>query len=256
MSQISQVLHVNTGVHSSSNESVSWLGFWSAILTAAVAAAALGIAITTAPPRSGANCMFETCITYPYTDAAAFVPIDYFWMIPAFLMGPLFVILVVSIRQHTSAIRQGFGQIALSFAVLSAASLTINYYIQLSVVQPSLLKGEVDGLALFSQYNPHGIFIALEDLGYLMMGAAFLFIALLFDHRKRLARAIRTLFIVSSVLAVGSFVLLNLLYGFELEYTYEVLAILINWTTLILSGALLSVFFLQVERNGVRRDSA
>jgi hypothetical protein len=24
-------------------------------------------------------------------------------------------------------------------------------------------------MSLFSQYNPHGVFIALEDLGYLMM---------------------------------------------------------------------------------------
>jgi hypothetical protein len=33
-------------------------------------------------------------------------------------------------------------------------------------MQPSLLKGETEGLTLFLQYNPDGIFIALEDLGY------------------------------------------------------------------------------------------
>ena len=32
------------------------LGFWSAMLTALSAAAALGIAVTTAPARSGPNC--------------------------------------------------------------------------------------------------------------------------------------------------------------------------------------------------------
>jgi hypothetical protein len=37
-----------------------------------------------------------------------------------------------------------------------------DYFIQLTVVQPSVLQGKVDGLLLWSQYNPHGIFIALE----------------------------------------------------------------------------------------------
>ena len=245
MSQIIQVLNVKAVSPARQLGSTRQLGFWSAILTAIVAAAALGIAITTAPARSGPNCMFATCITYPYTDAAAFVPNDYFWMIPAFLMGPLFVILVACIRHQAAPARQGFGQIALAFAVSSATALTINYYIQLSVVQPSLLKGEVQGLALFSQYNPHGIFIALEDLGYLMMGAAFLFAASLFGRRERLERLIRLILIGSSILALGSFLLLSLLYGSEIGYNYEVVAILIDWTTLIISGTLLSVFFIR-----------
>jgi len=47
----------------------------------------------------------------------------------------------------------------------------------LTVVQTCLPKGEVDGLSLWSQYNPHGLFIGLEDAGYLSMGVAFLFAA-------------------------------------------------------------------------------
>lgn len=139
--------------------------------------------------------------------------------------------------------KQVFSQIALSFAMISAAAHAINYFIQLAVVQPSLLKGEVVGLSLFSQYNPHGIFIALEDVGYLMMGVAFLFLAAVFSQRERLEQAIRLNFITSSVLAVGSLILLALFYGRDLEYRYEVVAILIDWITLIVSGALLSVFF-------------
>jgi hypothetical protein len=123
--------------------------------------------------------------------------------------------------------------------------LTINYYIQLSVVQPSLLKGELDGLSLFSQYNPHGIFIALEDLGYLMMGAAFLFTAVLFSRRERLERVVRLILIGGGILVLGSFILLSLLYGSDLGYNYEVVAILIDWSTLIVSGTLMSLFFLR-----------
>ncbi|MCG3212439.1 MAG: hypothetical protein FOGNACKC_06109 [Anaerolineae bacterium] len=64
----------------SAGERVSRLGFWIALLTAGAAAAALGIAITTAPARSGPFCMVElvgSCVTYPYTDVAAFVPTEY-----------------------------------------------------------------------------------------------------------------------------------------------------------------------------------
>jgi hypothetical protein len=72
------------------------LGFWTALLTSVCALAALAVGITT-PPRSGPNCLAD-CITYPYTDAAAFVPRDYLWMYPAALLAGLFVVLVTCIH--------------------------------------------------------------------------------------------------------------------------------------------------------------
>jgi len=73
--------------------------------------------------------------------------------------------------------------------------------------------------------------------------SSFFFVAAVFSRRERLERVIRLLFITSSVLAVGSLILLALLYGSDLEYRYEVVAVLSDWITLIVSGALLSVFF-------------
>jgi hypothetical protein len=247
-----QVTYVETA--NSARQSACRLGFWTSILTAVAAAAALGIAVTTAPARSGPFCMVDlvgSCITYPYTDVAAFVPIEYIWMYPAFLMALLFVVLVVCIHHYAAVDKQVFSQIALPFAVISATAHAINYFIQLAVVQPSLLKSEVEGLSLLSQYNPHGVFIALEDVGYLMMGVAFLFVAAVFSRREKLERTIRLLFITSSVLAIGSLILLALFYGSDLEYRYEVAAILIDWITLIVSGALLSVFFKRAGRSGL-----
>lgn len=226
------------------------LGFWTSLLTAIAAAAALGIAVTTAPSRSGPFCLVDlvgSCVTYPYTDVAAFVPIEYIWMYPAFLMALLFVVVVVCIHYYTEADKKVFSQTALSFAIISAVAHAINYFIQLAVVQPSLLKGEAEGLSLLSQYNPHGVFIALEDVGYLMMGVAFLFLAVTFRGHERLERIIKLTFMVSSVLAIGSLILLALIYGSDLEYRYEVAAILIDWITLIVSGGLLSLFFKRAE---------
>ena len=191
----------------------------------------------------------ESCVVYPYTDVAAFVPIEYIWMYPAFLLALLFVVLVICIHHYTTVDNKVFSQIALSFAVISGAAHAINYFIQLAVVQPSLLKGELESLTLWSQYNPHGIFIALEDLGYLMMGIAFLFVAVAFVRRGKLERAIRWTLITGSILTIGGLILLALIHGSNLEYRYEVLSIVVDWITLIVSGALLSVFFKRAGRS-------
>src|SRR5688572_21597279 len=102
-------------------------GFWPAILTAGASALALAIGASTTP-RSGPFCQVEPCIAYPYTDAAAYVPNDYLWIYPAFLVGPLFVILVACIHHYASSERKVFSQIALSFAVICATALAINYF--------------------------------------------------------------------------------------------------------------------------------
>jgi hypothetical protein len=212
------------------------------ILTAIVTAVSMGIGITT-PARSGPFCTLENCITYPYTEAAQFVPRDYLWMYPSLLMALLFVVLIVILRHYASPDKQVFSTIALSLAIVSASMLIMDYFIQLAVMQPSFLKGEVEGLSLFSQYNPHSIFIALEDIGYLLMGVSFLFIAPVFVGQQRLGKAIRLLFITSGILTIGALIILSILYGSDLEYRYEVASITINWLTLIIGGVMLSLYF-------------
>lgn len=202
----------------------------------------MGIGITT-PPRSGPFCTMGNCITYPYTNAAQFVPRDYLWMYPSLLMAMLFVVLIVCLHRYANPDKQVFSSIALSLAIISAAILIIDYFVQLAVMQPSFLKGEVAGLSLFSQYNPHGIFIALEDVGYLLMGVSLLFVAPVFVGQRRLGKAIRLLFIISGILTIGAIILLSILYGSDLEYRYEVASLTINWITLIIGGAMLSIYF-------------
>lgn len=216
-------------------------GFWVAVITALVAAISFAIAVQT-PPASGPFCQ-SGCVTYPYADVAAFVPRDYLWMYPATLMVCLFLVLMSCIHSYVAEHRKHYSQIGLCFAVFSAAVLAIDYYIQLAMVQPSLLKGELEGLALISQYNPHGIFIALEELGYLAMSLAYLFMGLALRGATKLARSIAWLLIVSAVLALGAYVAMSLLYGKELEYRFEVAVITINWLVLVVGGVLLSFLF-------------
>jgi hypothetical protein len=224
--------------------SANRLGFWSAVLTAVIAAAHFAVGILT-PARSGPFAPPANAIPYPYTNIASFIPIDYMWLYPGFLLAPTFVVLMVCIHYYASDDRKIFSQIGLSFALIYAAVITTDYFIQWTVVVPSILSGETDGFSLFTQYNPHGIFIALEGLGYLMMSVSLLFAAAVLAG-GRLERAIRWLFIASFVLAIGSYAGLSVL-RYDIV-AFEVTILTINWVVLIVSGALLSVLFKRAGR--------
>ncbi len=222
----------------SSWKSATGLGYWSAILTAVFAAASFVAGIAT-PARSGPFCA-SACVTYPYTNVAAFIPVDYLWLFPTVLLVPIFVVLTACLHAYAADDRKIFSQIALSFALIYAAVISMDYFAQFTVVIPSLLSGETAGLSLFTQYDPHGLFVAAEGLGYLMMSAAFLFVAGVFSG-SRLERAVRWLFVTSFILAIGSFVTLSWL-RYDIV-AFEVAILLINWITLIIAGVLLSVLF-------------
>lgn len=223
---------------------VSRLGFWSAVLTA-VFAAAFFLAGFLTPPRSGPFAPAANIVLYPYTNVAAFIPNDYLWLYPGILLALIFIVLVVCIHSYAPSDRKIFSHIALSFAVIYATIILIDYFIQFTVVIPSILTGETAGLTLFTQYNPHGFFIALETLGYSMMSGAFLFVAAVFAGGK-LERALRWIFIAGFVAAVLFFTALSLLH-YDL-IAFEVTIITINSIVLIVSGVLLSIVFRRAAR--------
>ncbi|HEX8940942.1 MAG TPA: hypothetical protein VF763_12350 [Candidatus Limnocylindrales bacterium] len=223
------------------------LGSWAAFLVALSAAVALAVGVTT-PPRSGAFCTAD-CVTYPYTDVAAFVPGDYLWMYPALLVTGLLAVLTACLAVVVPNGRRALGLGATALAVVAAASLAIDYAVQLAAVQPSLLHGETAGLSLLSMYNPHGVFIAIEDLGYFTMGLAFLAAAAALPRRSGLERAVVALLALGGALLVGLLLVLAPLLGADLGYQYEVLAMAVGWGTLIVAGPLLGV---ALRREGSR----
>jgi len=217
--------------------SATRLGFWSATLTAVLAAVFFGVGIFGSSSTES--------IQYPYV-LSTIRPIDYGVWIPGFLIAPILVVLIACIHFQAPANKKIFSQIGLSFALIYAGIITADYFIQLTVILPSILSNETEGLALFSMYNPHGLLVALESLGYLMMNTALLFIAAVFAGRSRVERAIRWLFVIGFVLAVGSFSVITLA-GYQIVY-FEIAIITINVIVLIASGALLSLFFKRIER--------
>ena len=221
------------------------LGFYAAIITAVLTTLTFGIAICT-PPVSGTFCQ-GNCLEYPFTDIISRFPRDYLWMYPAMLLTLVVVFLMVCIHYYAPAEKKVFSLTALCFTVISSTLLFADYFIQISVIQPSLLRGETEGIALLTQYNPHGIFIALEGAGYLSLAAAYLFTAFVFTGANRLEHAIRWILLLGFILAFGSYFLMTAIYGTNLEYRFEVTVIAIDWIVLIIFGILLSQVFKKPE---------
>jgi hypothetical protein len=217
------------------------VGLYSAILTALTTLVTFSLAII-AIPNSGAGCR-ENCFEYPYVNTLSEFPRDYLWMPPAMLLVVFYVILVVSIHAYAAQHKSIYSQIGLSFALIAAGILLSDYFIQFSVVPVSLMNQETEGIALLTQYNAHGIFIVLEELGYLLMSLSFLFLAPVFANRDRLASVVRWVFIAGFVLTMVFLVVLSVIHGLDRMDRFEVAVISIDWLVLVLNGVLLSVLF-------------
>ena len=152
-------------------------GTWIALTMSGVTVVTFGLALTAAPDE----------VVYPFTsDAIADKwPADYLWMYPAMVLMLLFVAFVASVHEHAPPTRRIFSLVALCLAGCAATVLLVNYFVQVTVMPPSLEKGQVDGFAMLTMYNPDGVFIALEELGFLLMSLALAVLAPTFVSGRR-----------------------------------------------------------------------
>jgi hypothetical protein len=191
-------------------------------------------------------------VSYPFTDPviAAQWPGDYLWMYPAMLLMLLFVALVAAVHVCAPPARRAFSLLGLCIAVVAAAVLLIDYYLQVSIMQTSLEKGQLDGWSMLTMYNPNGVFIALEELGYLLMSIVFLCLARVFVGKAGVERALRWLLSASFAASILALVVVSAVRGIDRGYTFEIAVISIVWLTLIAAGILIALVF----RRGARSD--
>lgn len=220
---------------------------WLAGLMSLVATISLAVGVTT-PVRSGPNCR-NGCVPYPYTDAAAYVPRDYLWMYPAILTAVSFVVLAVCLTEWVPANRRWLGRAGTCPAGMGACALVVDYALQLTVVQPGLQSGETAGLSPLTQYNPHGLFIGLENAGYAILGAALVFLgAAIRTVASRRGRLVSWLFTLGGGATLVVLILFGAIYRARLDYRFEVVALGTIWLVLIASGALLAIMFAHDRR--------
>jgi hypothetical protein len=233
-----------------SNRLISWV----AIATAVMAAVSLAMAVTTLP-RSGPYCRSD-CVGYPYVDAAAFVPRDYLWIYPALVLWLLVVVLVQCIHSLVDPHLRMLSGVAVTFTAIGVGTLIVDYAIQLTFIQPALLLGETEGLTPWSQYNPYGIFIALENVGYLLLNLAFLAIGVaLIRMPTKLWRIVAWIFTIAGALTLVLLLFYSAFYRVRLDYRFEVTAILVTWLVLIAAPVLLSVAVLRTDPMKYQRSA-
>jgi hypothetical protein len=229
-----------------SQTSANQVGLYASIAVALLTLVTFGFAIV-AIPISGANCL-EGCIDYPYLDTVAQFPKDYRWMPLASLLMLAYVVWTVALHAATAPRKQIFSQVGLIFASMATLVLVTDYFLQFSVVPISLMSGETEGITLLTQYNAHGIFIALEELGYLLMALSFAFMALAMGNHSRLEAAARWVFAGGFGLALIALIAFTALYGLDRQDRFEVAVISIDWLVLLVNGILLSLWFRNPQR--------
>jgi hypothetical protein len=90
-------------------------------------------------------------------------------------------------------------------------------------------------------YNPNGLFIALEEIGYLLMSLSFLFAASMVTGSERRARAIRWVFSAGFVIPLVGLIALSAAYGLDRQDRFEVVVLSTDWLVLIISGVLVAL---------------
>jgi hypothetical protein len=231
----------------SNNINVLRTGYYSSVFLAIITVITFGLALT-AIPNSGAFCP-EDCFEYPYLDTLSEYPGDYLWMFPATLLLIVFMIFVVGVHSIASDGNRIFGRISICFAMISTIVLLVCYFVQFTVIPASLSVGETEGITLLTQYNPHGVFIAMEELGYIMMSFAFLFLSRVIEPENRIGRFIRWIYISAFVLTLVSFALVYIIYGIERQDRFEVIVISICWLVLIVNGILTGIVLKRLINN-------
>jgi hypothetical protein len=231
-----------------SEKSALKFGFITSVSLVLLTIATWGLGMIAIPP-AGPYCP-GNCMEYPFADLLAYYPRDYYWMYLS-IFQLLAWLMFMATHHHLAPVgKKLFSLISFSFALISATVLLLAYFVQFSVVPVSMAKGESDGIALLTQYNGHGLFIAMEDLGYITMALSFLFLSFVFSRKTILERALRLIMLFSFAVTACFFLFYLVRYGIDRNYRFEVAAISMNWLTIIVSGILAAIHFRRQMQTG------
>ncbi len=117
-------------------------------------------------------------------------------LITGLLLVPAFVLLMVFVHEWALPGKKAFTLLGLMFSLGYAVLISLNYYMQLTLVAKGFYSEDL------AMDNPRSIMWAIELLGYGFMGLATFFASLSLG-RNKLERTVRWLFIANGVLGVG-----------------------------------------------------
>ncbi len=216
-------------------------GLYSSLIMSILTIITFGFAMIAIPP-SGPYCP-ANCMDYPFPAILLYYPRDYYWMYLAIFQLFAFLIFIVTNHFIANTEKKLYTFLSVSFALISTTVLLIAYFTQFSVVPVSVMKGETEGIALITQYNEHGLFIAMEELGYITMSIALFFLAFAFSKKRRAETIIRVILISQLFLTMIAFIFYVIKFGIERSYMFEVASISLNWLVLIIVGIMIGLHY-------------
>jgi len=114
---------------------------------------------------------------------------------PSLFLAPAFVVLLVCVHQVTPPAKRVWSLAALAFGIAYLVLISMNYYVQLTLVGPRLARGETAGIESFLFVPFNSFLYAVDILGYSLMSIATLFLVPVFHER-----ALRTLLLGNGLL--------------------------------------------------------
>jgi len=109
---------------------------------------------------------------------------------PSLFLGSAFLVLMICVHYLSSPDTKVWSHVAVAFATIYAALISMNYFVQLTWVAPRLAAGRTEGLEPFL-FTPFDSFVYSVDLlGYSFMSVAAFFAAKVFTNTglERLVR--------------------------------------------------------------------
>lgn len=120
-------------------------------------------------------------------------------LLPSLLLAPAFTLLMLCVHYYASGDKKIWSHAAVIFATVYTVMVCINYYVQLTLVVPHLLRGEVESIRPFL-FTPFDSFIySVDVLGYSFMSLSTLFAAFVFSG-PGLHRTVRLFLIANGLL--------------------------------------------------------
>ena len=160
-----------------------------------------------------------------------------------FLIVPVLVIQFTAIRFVNQGDNEVLGSLGVSFIILFAATVSINRFVQLTVIQQSLPDVPADLMRVLP-YESGSVMLALEVLGWgFFSSLAAVCVAPLFSGSP-LNRAIRWLFVLYAILSFMS--------AFSFATTIAIPTGPIAWGPILLAlSILLTVYFRSFDKQAV-----
>ncbi len=179
------------------NQLSAKLGFWSALLSAVtfIVFTVCFVAIFIVNPLFTWTNLSDYVETVNSTN-------QFFKYVAQFMMllfAPLFVVLLASIEEYAHSEKKILARIALYFGIIFSMLISINYFMQLSVVRQNIAKGDLVGLEHLIMVNPGAAILAINMLGWtLFFGLSSLFAGMVFSG-SRLEKVIRYAFLLNGI---------------------------------------------------------